>query len=82
MPNYRISLDLVDLYPELDSYGLREFNSPFLLYILESENADQACYEIMIRLMRSLIRQNNDIETRIFCRKVRRLMRVDKVECL
>jgi hypothetical protein len=82
MPNYRVSLDLVDLYPKLDRYGLREFNSPFLLYILESENADQACYEIMIRLMRSLIRQSNDIETRIFCRKVRRLMRIDKVECL
>tara|TARA_R110000868_G_scaffold66884_3_gene198899 strand:- start:3218 stop:3466 length:249 start_codon:yes stop_codon:yes gene_type:complete len=82
MPNYRISLDLVDLYPELDNYSLREYNSPFSLYILESDNPDEACHEIMMRIMRALIKQSNTIKTRIFCRKVRRYMRLDKVETL
>lgn len=82
MPNYRISIDLSDLYLEIEKYSLREYRLPFCLYILEADNPDDACHTIMLRVMRSLIRQDSSIETRILCRKVRKHMRLDKIKCL
>ena len=82
MANYRLSVDLVDLYPLLLGYDLRDYRLPFSLYILEADNADDACHEMMIRIMRALLKRDNSIETRVICRKIRRCMRIDKVECL
>lgn len=82
MPNYRLSIDLSDLYLEIEKYSLREYRLPFSLYILESENPDEACSELMKRIMRALMKVDPSIETRILCRKVRRSLRIDRVECL
>ena len=77
-----MSLDLSDLQKELSLYDLREYRLPFTLYILEAENPDEACYEIMKRIQRAIMKQNQSIEARILCRKIRRYMRLDRVECL
>ena len=82
MPNYRISIDLADLYEELSEYSLREHNGPFSLCILEADNPDEACSIVMTRLMLSIVRQQDTVETRILCRKIRRYLRIDKVQCL
>jgi hypothetical protein len=82
MPNYRISLDLADVQDELSKYDLREYRLPFSMYILEADNPDDACYTILKRIMHSVMKQKNTIESRILCRKIRRSMRLDKVECL
>ncbi len=82
MPNYRISLDLSDLYTELSDYDLREYRLPFSLYILEADSPDDACYEILKRIQNSLMKQAQGVDTRVLCRKVRKLMRIDKIECL
>ena len=82
MANYRLSVDLADLYPYLLDYDLREYRLPFSLYILEADSADDACHEIMMRIMRALLKRDQTISTRILCRKVRRYIRIDKVECL
>ena len=52
-----------------------------LLY-LEADNPDDACATIMRRIMTSLMKTEHTIETRVLCRKVRKFLRVDKVECL
>lgn len=82
MPNYRISIDLSDLYLEVEKYSLREYRLPFCLYILEADNPDEACNEIMLRIMKSLMKQDSSIETRVLCRNVRKKLRLDKVICL
>jgi hypothetical protein len=82
MPNYRMSLDLSDLQQELSLYDLREYRLPFTLYILEADNPDEACHKILRRIQDSVMKQSTSIETRILCRKIRRYMRLDKVECL
>lgn len=82
MPNYRMSLDLSDLQQELSLYDLREYRLPFTLYILEADNPDEACHQILRRIQDSVMKQSTSIETRILCRKIRRYMRLDKVECL
>ena len=82
MPNYRISIDLSDLYIELEPYCLREYSQPFSLYIMEAENPDDVASSIMRRIQGELLKKDKTIKTRILCRKVRRLMRIDRIECL
>jgi hypothetical protein len=82
MPNYRLSIDLSDLYLEIEKYSLREYRLPFSLYILEADNPDDACSTLLNRVMLSLLKVDSSIETRILCRKVRHYMRIDKVESL
>jgi hypothetical protein len=82
MPNYRLSVDLSDLQRELSKYDLRDYRLPFSLYILEADNPDDACSTIMMRLMRLILKERHSIETRILCRRIRRFMRIDKIECL
>lgn len=82
MANYRISLDLSDLQEDLCKYDLREYRLPFSLYILEADNPDDACHTILRRIMETIMKQKDSIESRIICRKIRRYMRLDKVECL
>lgn len=82
MPNYRLSIDLSDLYLEMEQYSLREYRLPFSLYILEAENPDDACSILLERVMTALLKVDNTMKTRILCRKVRRFMRIDKIECL
>ena len=82
MPNYRISIDLSDLVQDLNNYDLREYRLPFCLYFVEAANPDEACSVIMNRVMNALMKIRPDIETRIVCRKVRRFMRIDRVECV
>tara|TARA_B100000073_G_C23728225_1_gene569927 strand:- start:98 stop:346 length:249 start_codon:yes stop_codon:yes gene_type:complete len=82
MPNYRIMYDLSDLYLELCEYDLREYRLPFSLYILEAENPDEAIDLLIERIIRVLLHQSNDLETRILCRKVKKQIRIDRVECL
>tara|TARA_B100001564_G_scaffold259446_1_gene221267 strand:- start:1109 stop:1357 length:249 start_codon:yes stop_codon:yes gene_type:complete len=82
MPNYRLSIDLIDLQLDLLQYDLREYRLPFCLYFIEAENPDDACSIMMNRIMLAIMKIKPTIETRIICRKIRRHMRIDKIECL
>jgi hypothetical protein len=80
MQNYKLSLDLSDLANDFSKYDLREYRLPFCLYFVEAENPDEACAMILQRIMNALMRQKNTLDTRILCRKVRRYMRIDRIE--
>ena len=82
MPNYRLSIDLIDLQLDLLPYDLREYRLPFCLYFIEAENPDDACSTMMNIIMIAIMKIKPSIETRIICRKIRRHMRIDKIECL
>lgn len=82
MPNYRMTIDLLDLYIDLARYDLREYRLPFSLYILEADNPDDACSILLRRIMNAIMQKDPSMETRILCRKLRRFMRIDRVECL
>tara|TARA_B100000131_G_C18121629_1_gene613127 strand:+ start:696 stop:944 length:249 start_codon:yes stop_codon:yes gene_type:complete len=82
MPNYKLLLDLSDLQGDLIKYDLREYRLPFSLYFIESNNPDEACSDMMHRIMKELIDLEDSIETRIICRKIRKYMRIDKIICL
>lgn len=82
MPNYKLLLDLSDLQGDLVKYDLREYRLPFSLYFIESDSPDDACSDMMFRIMRELIELDDSIETRIICRKIRKYMRIDRIICL
>ena len=82
MPNYRMTIDLLDLYMDLARYDLREYRLPFSLYILEADNPDDACSILLRRIMNAIMQKDPSMETRILCRKLRRFMRIDRIECL
>lgn len=82
MPNYRIHLDLSDIHRELDNYVLYDYRTPFCLSFVEAGSPDDACHAVLVRVMKSIVKQKNDIETRILCRKIRKHYRVDKIDCL
>tara|TARA_B100001778_G_C18244798_1_gene475065 strand:- start:326 stop:574 length:249 start_codon:yes stop_codon:yes gene_type:complete len=82
MPNYRISLDLSDLQHDLAPLELTEYRLPFCMYFIEASDADEACYEILLRIMNKVLENGRTIKNRVICRKIRRYMRIDKIECL
>ena len=82
MPNFKMSIDLSDLQNDLKNFDLREYRLPFCLYFIEADNPDDACSTIMMRLMRSILKEENSIKNRILCRKVRKYFRIDKIQSL
>jgi hypothetical protein len=82
MRNFKLSIDLSDLQADLKKFTLREFSLPFSIIFIEENNPDDACYELLLRLMRLILSQDNSINTRIICRKIRKLMRIDKIQSL
>jgi hypothetical protein len=79
MHNFKIYIDLLNVQRCLSKYTLREYALPFSIYFIEASNPDDACHEIMKRLMKIILKQDNSIEGRIVCRKIRRDMRIDRV---
>lgn len=82
MQNFRLSIDLSDVYLELSKLDLREYNAPFLLKFIEADNPDDACYKITLRITQEIMKQNYSIKNRILCKMVRRFIRIDKIESL
>ena len=82
MPNYRLSIDLSDVYRELQRYDLREYRVPFMLKHIEAENPDDACHIILKRIIKEVMEQDSSIDTRILCQKLKKLIRIDKIESL
>jgi hypothetical protein len=80
MPNYRLSLDLSDIYIFLVDF--RDFTQPFMFYFIEANSADEACHQVTQRIIKELLQQDNSISTRLICRKIRKLIRIDKIELL
>jgi len=82
MRNYKISIDLSDLYLDITYFDLREYNKPFMLKFIEASNPDDACHVVLNRIIAEILTENNSIAARVLCRKIRKYMRIDKIECL
>mgnify|MGYP001192582842 CR=1 FL=1 len=82
MPNFRVSIDLCDIYRDLTEFNLRDYNLPFCLVFIEAENPDDACLIVQERIMREIIKEKDSIEGRIMCEKIKKCMRIDRIDCL
>jgi len=82
MRNFKIFIDFFDVYEDLMRFDLYEFHTPFTIIFLEASDPDEACNTAALRLMRTIMKQDDSIETRIICRKIRKFLRIDKVYAL
>jgi hypothetical protein len=84
MQNYRVTTDLSDVYKELIPYSIHliGYTLPFSLIFIEAKDYDDACFAVVDRIIKQILSKSKSIKSRILCRKVKRLIRIDKVEKL
>ena len=82
MRNFKLDIDITDLYLDLKEFHLKEYPIPYLTLFIEADDPDDACYTIIQRLIQDVLRRDTSIITRIFCRSIRKLIRFDKIQSL
>lgn len=82
MKNYRVMLDISNIYPLIRHLHLRAYNSPFPTVFVTAADPDDACGDAIYGLIKILLDQDPSVDMRIICRKIRRESRIDKVYCL
>jgi hypothetical protein len=78
---YKVYLDMTLVINNLQPYKLGKYNATFPIVFIEARNPDEACFKATYNLIKILLEQEDTVETRLVCRKVRRYLRVMKVEC-
>ncbi|NBP00515.1 MAG: hypothetical protein EBU90_10405 [Proteobacteria bacterium] len=84
MQNYRLTIDLSDIYRDLIPYSIHliGYTFPFSLIFIEANDYDDACFIIVDRIIKQILSKSKSIKSRILCRKVKRFIRIDKIEQL
>ena len=82
MRNFKLSIDLSDIYLDIQKLDLREYNKPFMLKFIEAENPDDACHNLLERIISEILSEKDTIEVRILCRKIRKNLRIDRIQML
>ena len=82
MRNFKISIDLSDVYIELQHLNLDQYTVPFMTTFVEADNPDDACGSITKRIVQEIMKNGNSIENRVLCEKIKKLIRIDKIESL
>lgn len=82
MKNYRIMLDISNVFSRIRHLLLRSYNSPFPTIFITASDPDEACFEALNNLIKTIMKQNQSIEMRIICREIRRESRIDRIYLL
>lgn len=82
MRNFKISIDISDFFLELTKYDTTEYTNPFMLMFVEAENPDGACVQARLRIIRSVMHNGDTLENRIFCQKIKKQIRIDRIYAL
>lgn len=80
MRNYRLMLDISDVFPRIRHLFLKIYNSPFPTVFVSADNPDEACFTAFNDLINIIMKQNSSVAMRLICREIIRKCRVDKVE--
>lgn len=82
MKHFKIDLDLTNIFLKLSEYKLRQYTIPFFTFFIEAEDPDDACHETILRMINLILERDKSIETRIFCRTIKKQIRFDKIRAL
>lgn len=82
MINFRIMLDISNIYVDIKHLKLKKYNSPFPTIFVSAKDPDDACYKVIQNLINLLMEQDNSIDMRIVCRKIKRESKIDKIYIL
>lgn len=79
MRNYRIMLDISNVFSRIKHLFLKSYNSPFPTIFITAKDPDEACFEVLNDLINIIMKQNTSVEMRIVCREIRKKSRIDKI---
>ena len=82
MRNFKISIDLSSIYLELSHLNMREYTKPFMLVFIEAANPDDACITVIRRIISQIMNNGDSLENRIICQRVKRLIRIERIQSL
>lgn len=82
MKNFKVSIDLSNIFKDISQFKIREFDAPFLIIFIQASNPDEVCSELIYRIINEILKKDNSIKTRIICRCVRKNIRFDKIQPL
>lgn len=82
MINFRIMLDISSIYIDIKQFKLKKYNSPFPTIFISAKDPDQACHFVISELIDLVMKQDSSIASRLLCRKIRKLAKIDKVYIL
>lgn len=82
MRNYKLYIDLVDLYEFIQEFDLLEYRNFFMIVFVEAADPDDACHLVRKRIKHSIMDASQTLKARIACRMVNYLLRIDKVYSL
>lgn len=81
---YRLNIDLADFSnnSDLRRFSLRQYSLPFCTIFLEAKSPDDATHRALAELIQLLLDQHSDVWTRILCRKIRRRIKITKIQAV
>ena len=82
MKNYRVMLDISNIYPLIRTFNLKGYGSPFPTIFITATDPDMVCIDVINGLIKILLDQDCSINMRIICRKIRKEARIDKIYSL
>lgn len=82
MRNFKIFIDICDIYLDLVDINTRKYTIPFMIMFVEADNPDGACECAVRRIINEIMSYGNELEKRILCRKVRKYIRIERIEPL
>lgn len=82
MRNYKLEVDFVDVIIKMMQFDLIGYRSAFMTIFIEAADPDDSCYRLFHMIASSILEKDESIETRIFCRSLRKLIRIDRIQSL
>jgi hypothetical protein len=79
MKRFKIHVDISSFFKDISHYKIRKYSEPFLILFINAQNPDDAFHQIIVDIIEAILKQNNNLDTRIFCRSIKHLIRFDKV---
>ena len=82
MRNFKIFIDICDIYLEILKLDTTRYTMPFIIMFVEADDPDGACNTAMFRIMDEIMFSGVNIQNRILCRKLRRKIRIERIQSL
>jgi len=82
MRNFKVFIDICDIYLDLINLDTRKYTKPFMIIFIEADDPDGACYFAISRIMNEVLDSGKTIKNRILCRKIKRKIRIERIESL
>ena len=79
MKRYKVYVDITDIYRDLIKFKIREYSDPFLILFITANDPDDCLIQIIDNLINSILIRDSSIQTRIFCRLIKKYIRFDRI---